>query len=180
MGFVRIYIPVPESDERIYNHIVIILQIFSQLRNESRAVSPVIGVILMVAITVILAAVIASFVLGLRSETGEITPNINFNDGYEDLAGNDKEVTLIVDSALRSAEAGNVIIRTDFDIGSLGSSATWSDIATDFSGAPTDSGTQLRAGDSITFDDEIQSGDEIRIVWETDNTTDTLRTYTVP
>jgi len=33
--------------------------------NDDRAVSPVIGVILMVAITVILAAVIGTFVLGL-------------------------------------------------------------------------------------------------------------------
>ena len=38
---------------------------FDTLRNEDRAVSPVIGVILMVAITVILAAVIGTFVLGL-------------------------------------------------------------------------------------------------------------------
>jgi len=37
---------------------------------EERAVSPVIGVILMVAITVILAAVIAAFVLDLGQSTG--------------------------------------------------------------------------------------------------------------
>ncbi|ELK56003.1 hypothetical protein D320_01493, partial [Haloferax sp. BAB-2207] len=38
---------------------------------ESRAVSPVIGVILMVAITVILAAVIGTFVLGLGDQVGD-------------------------------------------------------------------------------------------------------------
>lgn len=38
---------------------------------EERAVSPVIGVILMVAITVILAAVIAAFVLDLGGSVGE-------------------------------------------------------------------------------------------------------------
>ncbi len=38
------------------------------LRKDERAVSPVIGVILMVAITVILAAVIATFVFGLGSK----------------------------------------------------------------------------------------------------------------
>ena len=42
---------------------------------EDRAVSPVIGVILMVAITVILAAVIASFVLGLGDSAAEPAPN---------------------------------------------------------------------------------------------------------
>jgi len=39
--------------------------------NEERAVSPVIGVILMVAITVILAAVIAAFVLDLGGSVSE-------------------------------------------------------------------------------------------------------------
>ena len=39
-------------------------------QNDDRAVSPVIGVILMVAITVILAAVIGTFVLGLGDSLG--------------------------------------------------------------------------------------------------------------
>ena len=42
-----------------------------KLFTEKRAVSPVIGVILMVAITVILAAVIGAFVLGIGGETQE-------------------------------------------------------------------------------------------------------------
>ena len=41
------------------------MKLQSQSNAEDRAVSPVIGVILMVAITVILAAVIGTFVLGL-------------------------------------------------------------------------------------------------------------------
>jgi len=44
------------------------------LKNDKRAVSPVIGVILMVAITVILAAVIAAFVFGI-SPSAESAPN---------------------------------------------------------------------------------------------------------
>lgn len=53
------------------------------LRNEQadgsadRAVSPVIGVILMVAITVILAAVIGTFVLGLGSNVSEPAPQVS-------------------------------------------------------------------------------------------------------
>ena len=42
--------------------------------SETRAVSPVIGVILMVAITVILAAVIGTFVLGLGDSLGDNQP----------------------------------------------------------------------------------------------------------
>jgi len=49
-----------------------------KLFKDDDAVSPVIGVILMVAITVILAAVIASFVLGLGDTADEVQPNTNF------------------------------------------------------------------------------------------------------
>ncbi|WP_299264926.1 type IV pilin N-terminal domain-containing protein [Halorientalis sp.] len=49
-----------------------------QLLEDDDAVSPVIGVILMVAITVILAAVIASFVLGLGGSQQE-TPQASFS-----------------------------------------------------------------------------------------------------
>ena len=49
-----------------------------QLFRDDNAVSPVIGVILMVAITVILAAVIASFVLGLGDQNNP-APTADFN-----------------------------------------------------------------------------------------------------
>ncbi|MFB6179354.1 MAG: type IV pilin [Halorientalis sp.] len=52
-----------------------------KLLNDDNAVSPVIGVILMVAITVILAAVIASFVLGLGGSTQK-TPTAKFTYDY--------------------------------------------------------------------------------------------------
>jgi len=46
---------------------------------DDRAVSPVIGVILMVAITVILAAVIGTFVLGLGDQLGDSAPQASFS-----------------------------------------------------------------------------------------------------
>ena len=49
---------------------------------DERAVSPVIGVILMVAITVILAAVIATFVLDLGSNQQQ-APQASFNFDYD-------------------------------------------------------------------------------------------------
>ncbi|MFD1588807.1 type IV pilin [Halorientalis brevis] len=52
-----------------------------ELLHDDDAVSPVIGVILMVAITVILAAVIASFVLGLGGSTNK-TPQAKFSWDY--------------------------------------------------------------------------------------------------
>ena len=53
-----------------------------QLATDDDAVSPVIGVILMVAITVILAAVIASFVLGLGGQT-QTTPQASMGWNWD-------------------------------------------------------------------------------------------------
>jgi len=47
-----------------------------KIRADEKGVSPVIGVILMVAITVILAAVIASFVFGMGSKMQQTSPNM--------------------------------------------------------------------------------------------------------
>jgi flagellin-like protein len=54
-----------------------------QLFDDDDAVSPVIGVILMVAITVILAAVIASFVLGLGNQAQQGAPTATIGFDYE-------------------------------------------------------------------------------------------------
>lgn len=53
------------------------------LFKDEDAVSPVIGVILMVAITVILAAVIAAFVLGL-GDSSEVGPSVSFDYDYDE------------------------------------------------------------------------------------------------
>ena len=64
------------------------------------AVSPVIGVILMVAITVILAAVIASFVLGLGQQAGTVAPQTTFTFDYQEPSGTsyDGDLTITHDS----------------------------------------------------------------------------------
>ena len=58
------------------------------LLTEDRAVSPVIGVILMVAITVILAAVIGTFVLGLGDQVDESAPQASFSFEFNDTGVN--------------------------------------------------------------------------------------------
>ncbi|OYR80252.1 type IV pilin [Halorubrum sp. E3] len=56
--------------------------------SDDRAVSPVIGVILMVAITVILAAVIGTFVLGLGDSLNDTAPQASFTVDSADSNGN--------------------------------------------------------------------------------------------
>ena len=63
---------------------------------DERAVSPVIGVILMVAITVILAAVIAAFVLDIGDAGEPVQANIDVDTGTDN---GDFEVTLTVTDA---------------------------------------------------------------------------------
>lgn len=65
-----------------------------ELLNDDRAVSPVIGVILMVAITVILAAVIGTFVLGLGDQVSQTTPNASFQFDYDKDATADDSLTV--------------------------------------------------------------------------------------
>ncbi|WP_226021487.1 type IV pilin [Halomicrobium salinisoli] len=58
------------------------------------AVSPVIGVILMVAITVILAAVIASFVLNLGDQAQQSTPTASIDFEYTQNPSGDDVLTI--------------------------------------------------------------------------------------
>lgn len=72
---------------------------------EERAVSPVIGVILMVAITVILAAVIAAFVLDMGDNLGEGSVNAAVDT---DVSQQDSEITF---SLVESSGAESFVIR---------------------------------------------------------------------
>ena len=67
---------------------------WKEMLKDKKGVSPVIGVILMVAITVILASVIASFVFGMGSKV-KAAPNAQLvlsdhEDKIDDSDGNDK------------------------------------------------------------------------------------------
>ena len=65
---------------------------FQTFFDDDDAVSPVIGVILMVAVTVILAAVIAAFVLGF-GESDDVGPSVSFDYEYDgDETGGDLTV----------------------------------------------------------------------------------------
>jgi len=93
------------------------------LIGENRAVSPVIGVILMVAITVILAAVIGTFVLGLGDQLQTTTPQaqFGFDQGTTDItvknisdAGSAQ--TLTVTSVSITHESGDSIDANNLNV----------------------------------------------------------------
>jgi len=93
---------------------------------EERAVSPVIGVILMVAITVILAAVIAAFVLDI-GDTGEpVQANLDIsNDGDGGIEYTITNVDNVDDIFLR-CDGGDVDLIGDNGLASLSVGSTGS------------------------------------------------------
>ncbi|MFT4946285.1 MAG: flagellin-like protein [Natronomonas sp.] len=144
-----------------------------ELLTDDDAVSPVIGVILMVAITVILAAVIATFVLGLGEQVSDTAPNANFQFDYE-ASGND-ELTITHTSG-PSIEAGSLTVGGP----GIDSSVDW------HTQAGINEGDEVSAGDSITIvgggnDATFSPGDRVSIIWNTgEGDSATLSNYDIP
>jgi len=67
---------------------------FKQMLQDEGAVSPVIGVILMVAVTVVLGAVIGAFVFGIGDKLGEPAPNAQINFDYN---SDNEELSIVHD-----------------------------------------------------------------------------------
>ncbi|WP_262176538.1 type IV pilin N-terminal domain-containing protein [Haloarcula laminariae] len=117
---------------------------------DDEAVSPVIGVILMVAITVILAAVIATFVLGLGDSLNSQAPQVSFDYQYDETSG---ELTIThgggdpIDEAKVGVRGGN----TDNSPG------------VDWDGSGTVGDSDITAGDSYEY--AAGSDDTVRIIW---------------
>ena len=79
-----------------------------QLLNDDDAVSPVIGVILMVAITVILAAVIATFVLGLGDSLSNTAPQASFSFDYDNASGDPGDTLTVTHDGGDAIDGGNL------------------------------------------------------------------------
>jgi flagellin-like protein len=145
-----------------------------QLFKDDDAVSPVIGVILMVAITVILAAVIASFVLGLGDSADEVAPNAGFNFDYDGSSGGSgADLTVIHDSG-DAITVSDLTITGEEDGNDI--SNPWP--ATDASGTK-DGNTAVVAGDRTTLS-SINPDYEVTISWVSGDSSATLGEDTGP
>ena len=146
-----------------------------QLLDDDDAVSPVIGVILMVAITVILAAVIATFVLGLGEQVSQTSPNTSFSFDFEnDSAAAGSGVGGGSDAVVTVTHSGGPNIAAEQLSIAGGQTAAWTD-----AGGFT-SGDEVSAGDSIDVD--VDLGDRVSVVWENEEGTEssTLQRFDVP
>jgi len=137
--------------------------------DSERAVSPVIGVILMVAITVILAAVIGTFVLGLGDQVQQTSPNAQWN--WDQTSAGQLNVT---------HEGGDSVEATTLE-------ATGPDAASNacaFAGGANNwTSSTVTAGDTCMVNSSatsVSANDEYRLIWtaEGGGSSSTLTTYT--
>jgi flagellin-like protein len=154
-----------------------------QLLNDDDAVSPVIGVILMVAITVILAAVIATFVLGLGEQVSQTSPNASFTFDYnETTSGSDSFGDSPTSGILTITHAGGPNINAEqLSVSGNSPGSTDGEWAADTSNDPKySSGDEISAGNSIEV--AVASGDTVSVTWENEEGTEssTLQRYDVP
>ncbi|WP_226023067.1 type IV pilin [Halomicrobium salinisoli] len=140
-----------------------------ELLERDDAVSPVIGVILMVAITVILAAVIASFVLNLGDQAQQQTPTVSFEFDYN---SNAPGAVTVTHASGDSIDAGSVTVTSS---------------GPDISYSPGDwTSTSITAGDTYeatpTAGGSFSEGDTIRVTWtaESGGSSSTLAEFEVP
>jgi len=141
-----------------------------QLRSilkEDNAVSPVIGVILMVAITVILAAVIATFVLGLGDQVSNTAPQASFTFEYDEASSGTDELTITydggdsIDSGSLSAVYSGASNAASSPYDSLFSSATNSEVT---------AGTSDTLGSNIEDSGNLDlSGATVRVIYQGDS-----------
>jgi len=129
------------------------------LLTDDEGVSPVIGVILMVAITVILAAVVGSFALGLDESTPSPAPQASFSFEWDDSAD---EVT-VTHTGGDTITGDNLVLRGD------------SSDDTIFDGDTVQAGSSDTSG-SYSNDETVQ------LVWQSpdDQSTQILATYETP
>ena len=137
-----------------------------ELFTEDRGVSPVIGVILMVAITVILAAVIGAFVLGLGDQASNTAPQASFSFDYNDTDPGEVTVT---------HEGGDTIPDGELNVSV---SAQNGDNSTSWDGDASAGTSQgITAGDGS---ENLLEGDTVRVVWSSGDSSNTLRSFDVP
>jgi flagellin-like protein len=136
---------------------------------ENRAVSPVIGVILMVAITVILAAVIGTFVLGLGDQVQQTSPNAQWDwDGDGD--STDVDIT---------HQSGDNVTASNVEVsgGGLTSPTCNEQGGNTYGDWPA---TEISAGQTCSIDKgDLSTGNTLRLIWQGDGQSSTLTSYEI-
>jgi len=157
---------------------------FKNLIDDEKAVSPVIGVILMVAITVILAAVIGTFVLGLGDQVQDTSPQASFGFDYTAGDADTLEITHETGDELTASNVEVVISGSSNDDADVDGTYTWTGDTDGLDGeGPISAGSSVTVSDSTTGATNLDlSGATVRVTWtsETGDSSSTLATWNGP
>lgn len=129
------------------------------------AVSPVIGVILMVAVTVILSAAIGAFVLDIGSSVTQKQPQAAFDYSSAISAGSPDSVTI-------THRGGDAVDASTIRV-SIAGTLAWKDGSgqNGYTVASSDWSGDITSGNALTLDDssgpsvDITEGQEVTLVW---------------
>lgn len=141
------------------------------LRDDDQAVSPVIGVILMVAITVLLAATAAVFFFNLGETQNEMAPTVAFDVDYQ--PGSSDALTITHSTGDDLTVGALTLVVSGAEPGSINGRHPVESVSS------YSSDSTLSAGDSITVSksslrtpDDLDLGDAtVKIVWNGQGTT---------
>ena len=129
------------------------------------AVSSTIGVVLMVAVTVVLAAAVGTFALGLAEESAKETPSASI------------EVAWGVDGGERTVDVtilGGQTLKSEFVTVELAHSVVWNSDQEDdvgglvYYGGKTWADNQITSGDTLGLKEDsasIDEGEKLTVIW---------------
>jgi flagellin-like protein len=147
------------------------------LATDDEAVSSVIAVVLMVALTIVLAASVGVFVLGIGEEaTGQVeTPTTKFATEYASESGphNDTLTVTVQGGSTVEAENLEVIVEgtTLWEAGATGSGNVIEGTNTNWDGA-------VKGGNSLILEEDggnaFEGGDRLMIVWRCEESSTVL------
>jgi len=120
--------------------------------DDDNGATPVVGIVLLVAITLLLSAVVANAVFGLGLFDRETGPSIVFDDEYDEDAEeldvtHESGSTVEMEHVVAVASGGNGTVDVDFSRSTVSSSDT------------------LMSGETLVLTD-VQEGETIRLIWE--------------
>ena len=132
-------------------------------RKEGRGVSPVIGVILMVAVTVIISSTVSVFVLGIGDDINNSTPQGSFS--FSEGCSGGIKVTYTAGDTLDGNRLYFTGSATEYN--KPGSIEGWK-------------GSEITGGDSVVVD--VEPGETLRLDWQDEESGDTatVSKYDVP
>jgi len=153
---------------------------FKQLFDDDRAVSPVIGVILMVAITVILAAVIGTFVLGLGDQVQQTTPRASIGFDAGTLSANDG-TTDDIDYVNITHESGDTIEASNLQIALTGGDGNFPADWPTTGDVSAGSSVSIVTADSLVTGSDVQAaaslddftGETVRLIYDSPDSDNT-------